>query len=575
MKERHTQGKSANDTWYGWFFGGSAAAAASAAAPVTSQAVAVETEAVLDVTDARDTLFEPVEDTPTVLDPTGDGGVYTVLHLSFALSRGSVVWLGSSNDAPVPDPTSAGDWGPSPSPTGSASEALAEFEFVGLSCSFESRAGGARAGFSLAVDLEQVSLFDRRKTEPGARPLIGPKPANLLQASETTVGGGPFFQAAVRVFEPDSARDIDVLLRIRPLQVTLDPLWLARLALEARLVQQARGPSFESADGAAVLEAAAGRRPGPAGPGLGSGDSPWASLLAGHHSGRLEAGQVREPTLALAVDIQAPLIVISDAGQSGHPQTQHFVILDLGCLRAHNAGARLHHRPRGHSMKRSMRADSISSETFETPPTSPTAISPSTPRRDDSMVSAAAATGTPLGRAHAEEDNAQQTALEEAAEAVDQERFVVELSDMQMLSGCGDRWTRALRATRLTDTHVIGRFNVSCTVTRAITSLPGQAKLCLRGQLPALTLSLDERRLEALIACASDLANVGRVASREASGSQTRRASESLDGMAASVADAAATRAGTGVGSEWAGASALSLFHLWKGEGGDVSRVCL
>lgn len=506
--------------------------------------------------ETRDLLFEPLEGEldpaaaalSTRADDPKSVGLHTALQLSFSLRRGSLVWLSQMGSTTSTQPPSPHHFGSDPFAAQSLnSEALAEFEFRGLHCSLQRRAGVPNAGFSLSLDLESVSLFDRRQSEPGARPLIGPKPATLIGSAPPASVAGPFFQSAIRFNDPEFRSDIDVALYVRPLQVTLDPLWLGRVATQLHML---KGAIQEAALPQPELSASSTTEAGGEDD-MSAGDKTWARLMGGvTNASAMGGSQGPLPSLSLDLDIQAPLVIMSDAGHDGHPEQQHFIILDLGCLRASNAARQGVHR-----------AHSTSSDTFVTPPSSPTPednvdlTQDSDPARkcDDDAAAMDPQTLALERAAEAHQIGSHASGNTEwAGHAPQEEKFLIELSDMQMLSARGVGWMHALQAGELTRSHVIGQFTVLCTLARSIQpSSTQRPRLTIKGQLPALNFSLDEARLEAILACVTDLSAIGLMTPSSRSGANTPRGPENGMPLSASVIDAAATRAGGEFQREW------------------------
>lgn len=651
MRTKREQQKSNASTWYGWFFGGRsdaptsstssparAGTASSAAGSKIPHSVATSAVASQDpLSEAgREALFAQIDDGPETSTfgegTTLPGEPFLATYISLKLARGSFVLLGRPR-VENPENTELG-------------ASLAEFAFSGLSCAFRQWLGGQHKGISVDAELQRVTLHDRRQSQEGARAIIGPKPASLLAPGrlDSIYGSlleqqreSSFLKLAFALHKPEAPADLQLALQVQPLQVLVDPTWLTRLARDFAVLQADDHQALSASllmPGTAGL---AGRRDGTEAQRRGrSGtmgslaatngaadaatdrmtESVWRNTWSGQ-SGPGAPGSDGSAasvgfwtwSIILDVDISAPLIVLADSSQMSHPTLQHYVVIDLGCLRAHNARSR-------------SRQVSAGSETFQTPPSTPPEsplVRRSTSSNLNKETSAAAGTAAAAASSAAAglqghyanrpvEDNGEKNkniatgrsplpdhsdnnnlykskdaALARTAsvptglglpsapsgdegdgndtdvlEEVQTDLYLIELSNVQMIAVKGDEWQQALQSASPTRYHVVHGFTVFCQArhSRSPTLPMSTPRFAVNGNLPLMSLALSESRLESIMACSRDL---GRALSafESHSGSRTPQIVDYLEYAAqddlSSAADAAATRAGTELNRSWHG----------------------
>ena len=357
----------------------------------------------------------------------------------------------------------------------STAVSLLQLVGTGFTLSLEQR-NLPRPGFSVSVNLKDLQMSgcssaDQQVVLLGTKPFRKPAGAN-------EPAGGDCFALQFDQHHPTCSRDVRLALTLAPLEMDFDLRWLERVA--TTLVPILAVPSSPQSlnvpnDQVPSLPLLDPSQPHSKPPG-------WGSDLAS--------------SLELAVVVNAPLLILRN-NSALPPNEQHFVVVDLGLLRAETThstltSAVLHDALNTEEPSVEARSSSPFSDTFETPPTTPTAQSPRVSRGDAPLVTPPSPSAQLLDRLNA---------VESTSKLADEVHHIA-VSNFQVLAGYGSDWRAQLGQVH-SPLHMIDPLTVSLTLHRHLgqTRSATTALLALDGRLDMVQVRLSRGRLQAAMSC--------------------------------------------------------------------------
>ncbi|EDQ93002.1 uncharacterized protein MONBRDRAFT_30927 [Monosiga brevicollis MX1] len=303
---RQEQSMTADQTWYGWFFGSAAAATIQADAALAAEPNAETGPEALQsmhlTEEERQELFHELEGNraPDEEGSTTAIGARVTLNLQqFGLKIVNRTYVSTIEALDAHEIDTATQQ--------AVDDMLLEVRSTNFAFSFEKR-NLPEPGFSLHATLGVCELLSSA-LEPGAPPktIIGAKstpPAPDHDGIDAT--DAPCLSVSLHENLPTSVYDYVLHLHLLPFQVHISPEWLEAVLAYALDVMSAVAPAATDLD--TVLHRQLSR-PEPT-----MGDSDWSGALGS--------------TLSLNVDVQAPLVVLT--GRQDVIQEPAMVVLDLG-----------------------------------------------------------------------------------------------------------------------------------------------------------------------------------------------------------------------------------------------------
>nr|XP_054769178.1 intermembrane lipid transfer protein VPS13D-like [Lytechinus pictus] len=195
-------------------------------------------------------------------------------------------------------------------------------------------------------------------------------------------------------------------------------------------------------------------------------------------------------------DISAPLIIIPD---NFHNKDATLVVLDLGRLQLLSITAKGRHKKKSESEQPSSPGDEGDlDDDFLTPLSTPPQESTDTVTTDtkvDSMT--ASSSGIDIA------DFGSSALTAEAFRDKMYDRYTLDMSDLQILVAKGSENWRTAHSRGLCPFQVLDKFSISVKVERRLTSTadPQWPSMTLSGNLPSLSIHINEKKIQALNKC--------------------------------------------------------------------------